>query len=348
MGTMVIQGRRASDGALVDVKVQDDGSISLGTGTVEIDTTGLATSAKQDTGNTSLASIATNTTGAATSAKQDTGNTSLATIATNSGTAATAANQTTANSSLSTIATNTTGAATAANQTTANTSLSTIATNTTGVATAANQSTANTSLASIDGKVGASAVAADAKSNITAGLIQGFLSALNGAGTPTWDRVRAGIKTVGTAITGFLDVIPFAHYNTTPTTRTDGQSSPLEADSAGNLRGAEQFAPAAEDNTIGVIKVEHRYTNSRVTASGATNAIKSGAGFIHSISVDKWVTGLVIDIYDALTVTGTPIRKITLSSTDTGPIPASIVDIPFATGLTVNLSAAADVGISYR
>lgn len=47
-----------------------------------IDTTGLSTSAKQDTGNTSLGTIVTNTTGAATSAKQDTGNTSLGSIKT--------------------------------------------------------------------------------------------------------------------------------------------------------------------------------------------------------------------------------------------------------------------------
>lgn len=40
--------------------------------------TGGATAAKQDTGNTSLATIATNTTDVATSAKQDTGNTQLA------------------------------------------------------------------------------------------------------------------------------------------------------------------------------------------------------------------------------------------------------------------------------
>lgn len=79
------------------------------------------------------------------------------------------------------------------------------------------------------------ALAADGKANVTAGLTQGFLSALNGAGTPTWDRVRAGIKTVGNAITGYLDVIPVAHYNTTPTTRTNGQSSPLESDAGGNL-----------------------------------------------------------------------------------------------------------------
>ena len=48
--------------------------------TIATNTTGVATSAKQDTGNTSLSTIASNTTSIATSAKQDTGNTSLSTL----------------------------------------------------------------------------------------------------------------------------------------------------------------------------------------------------------------------------------------------------------------------------
>jgi len=137
------------------VSVQEPLSVDDNGGSLTVDAsslplpTGAATAAKQDTGNTSLGTIATNTTGVATSAKQDTGNTSLGSIDTKLSSQATAANQTTGNSSLATIATNTTGVATAANQSTANSSLSTIATNTTGVATAANQSTANSSLSTI-------------------------------------------------------------------------------------------------------------------------------------------------------------------------------------------------------
>jgi len=62
------------------------GSASGGSSTVTNDGT-FATPAKQDIGNTSLASIVTNTTGLATSANQTTANASLSTIATNTSTA---------------------------------------------------------------------------------------------------------------------------------------------------------------------------------------------------------------------------------------------------------------------
>jgi hypothetical protein len=115
---------------------------------------------------------------------------------------------------------------------TGNASLASIDTKLTSQATAAKQDTGNTSLASVDGKIGANAAAADGVANISAGFLQGFLSVFNGT---TWDRIRSGIKTVGGAITGYLNTIPVAHYNTTQATRTDGQSSPLEADAKGNL-----------------------------------------------------------------------------------------------------------------
>ncbi|MDY3551389.1 hypothetical protein R5W24_000465 [Gemmata sp. JC717] len=79
-----------SDGALMNpasAGKQDTGNASLAT--IATNTTGLATATNQGTANTSLAAIATNTTGVATAANQSTGNASLATIATNTGTAAT-------------------------------------------------------------------------------------------------------------------------------------------------------------------------------------------------------------------------------------------------------------------
>ncbi len=70
---------QTSTGADRAVRVDDDGKIALAAD-VDIDTTGLATSAKQDTGNTSLGTIATASALQATAAKQDTGNTSVASI----------------------------------------------------------------------------------------------------------------------------------------------------------------------------------------------------------------------------------------------------------------------------
>jgi hypothetical protein len=62
-----------------------------------------ATEAKQDTGNTSLGTIATNTTGLATASAQATAATTLSTIATNTSTNATAAGQSSANTKLDTL-----------------------------------------------------------------------------------------------------------------------------------------------------------------------------------------------------------------------------------------------------
>ena len=93
-GNVTAKGRRVL-GA-----VQSDSSSSSGGGS--------ATSAKQDTGNTSLASIDSKTPASpATSGKQDTGNTSLASIDSKiPSSPATAGNQTTGNTSLSSINTN--------------------------------------------------------------------------------------------------------------------------------------------------------------------------------------------------------------------------------------------------
>ncbi len=130
---------------------QDTGNTSLAA--IATSVTGAATVARQDTGNTSLASIASSVGGVATGSRQDTGNTSLAAIATSVNGVASAAKQDTGNTSLAAIATSVNGVASAARQDTGNTSLATIATAVTGVATAARQDTGNTSLAAIASSV---------------------------------------------------------------------------------------------------------------------------------------------------------------------------------------------------
>lgn len=89
----------------------------------------------------------------ATSAKQDTGNTSLASIDTKLSSQATAVNQATEIASLSSIDTKLSSQATAANQATEIASLSSIDTKLSSQATAALQTTGNASLSSMDGKL---------------------------------------------------------------------------------------------------------------------------------------------------------------------------------------------------
>jgi hypothetical protein len=159
------------------------------------------------------------------------------------------------------------------------------------------------------GTPGGSAAAADTKANVTTSLVQSFLSAFNGA---TWDRVRSGIKTVGGAITGYLNTIPVAHYNTTQATRTNGQSSPLEADAKGNLAtvlGAERTtytAPYYEGDIVGLtgsaLAVDTndpnttppaanrtwRLTSANLAITGTTSIIGDGNGQSSTITLQPW------------------------------------------------------------
>lgn len=74
---------------------------------------------------------------------------------------------------------------------------------------------------------------ADAIDNTTDGQVtSAFLYGFNGS---TWDRIKAGITTATSTLTGFLNTLPWAIYHDTPTVRTNGQGGPLEADADGAL-----------------------------------------------------------------------------------------------------------------
>jgi hypothetical protein len=76
--------------------------------------------------------------------------------------------------------------------------------------------------------------AADAEANTEiGGMSKSRLFGFNGT---TWDRLRAGITTVTATLTGWLNTLPWAIYNASPTTRTEGQGGPLQADADGDLK----------------------------------------------------------------------------------------------------------------
>lgn len=77
-------------------------------------------------------------------------------------------------------------------------------------------------------------------------------------------------------------VMPWAEFNLTPGTIADGDQAPLQVDPNGNLRTAEQFAPAAENNAAGVL-----YTLDRAvpTNDGAWSITSSGSGGVGTAGV---------------------------------------------------------------
>jgi len=188
-----------------------------------------------------------------------------------------------------------------------------------------------------DGTVGSAAPGVatsggDAESNTsnrakTVSWLMGF----NGT---TWDRIKAGIVTVTATLTGFLNTLPWAIYHTTAATRTNNQGGPLEADSLGNLKNVEQFAPVYEDNALGKAIVEHRYANARVTADGQ---VKASAGFIHTVTfaATGTVTAGVVTIYDNTAESGTVLWS---GIVQVGLNPVTI---------TLNISAATGIYVGY-
>lgn len=123
---------------------------------------------------------------------------------------------------------------------------------------------------------------------------------------------------------------------------TDGDYTPIATNRKGNSYTEETKAPVYEDNTAGKAVVEHRYSYSNIT-SATTTTVKSGAGLIHTLTVNTTAAG-TITVYDNTAGSGTKI----------GTFKASVgeqtftLDVSFGTGLTIVTGAASDITIAYR
>lgn len=194
-------------------------------------------------------------------------------------------------------------------------------------------------------EMGTAGTRADAEATPTLGGLFAYLKGYNGT---TWDYLRAGITTVSATLTGMRNTLPWAVFHTTPTTRTNGQGGPVEADASGNLRTADQFMPAAEQNGIGVYAVEQQfsYTN-MVTAT--TTTPKSSAGLLHAIIINKAVLNGVITVYDNTAGSGNKIATITFGAALLSDPPLlATYNLKFLTGLTIVTSAATDITVVWR
>lgn len=84
-------------------------------------------------------------------------------------------------------------------------------------------------------------------------------------------------------------------------------------------------------------------------AGAATTVVKSGAGILGSITINKAVASATITIYDNTAASGLALATITLSSggvTDVTPYGRDL-DWMFGTGLTIVTSGATDITIGY-
>lgn len=192
----------------------------------------------------------------------------------------------------------------------------------------------------------AAAAMSDAEANSTTTNVDARNTGWNGS---TWDRLRVGTVVPTATLTGWLNNLPWAVFNTTPTTRTNGQGGPLEADAAGNQLVTLGTKLAGEDLTNNRMMVEHSYSGVRYTSD---QLVKSGAGFLHAVTfggTDAVPTAGSIVIYDNTAESGTVIFSENITTT---PFQAYtvILDVAFSTGLYIGFTTTADVGVtpSYR
>lgn len=139
-------------------------------------------------------------------------------------------------------------------------------------------------------------------------------------------------------------------YFSAQQTYTNGDVADLEVDVNGILKVVEQYAPAYEDNTNQVAKVEQRF--SYTYCAGADTQVKAGAGFLHTLTftqIDAAPTAGTIIVYDSLTEANTIIFSSTWTTAIFYPTTVTI-DVSFATGLYVGFTTTNDIGVtvSYR
>lgn len=133
------------------------------------------------------------------------------------------------------------------------------------------------------------------------------------------------------------------------TAGTTGDYQPQITDALGLTWMREYYAPVYEDNTAGVAKVEQRFSYSHIGTGQATTVIKSGAGFLHSITLNGAATATnVTTVYDNTAGSGTVIA---IPAATTATVPTTLTyDVAFSTGLTILTATAngADMTVSYR
>lgn len=138
-------------------------------------------------------------------------------------------------------------------------------------------------------------------------------------------------------------------YEATPTQVADGKVGTVGMSTNRALKVTQDTLLAGEDLTNNVIKVEERFSHSRVTSD---TAIKSGAGFLHTLTFaqsDAAPTAGTIIVYDNTAESGTIIYSETFDTTVFRGYTVTL-DVSFTTGLYIGFTTTADVACtaSYR
>ena len=85
--------------------------------------------------------------------------------------------------------------------------------------------------------------------------------------------------------------------------------------------------------------------NKKYISTATTTLVKTGSGFLHSITFNKPVATGTVELDDAVTNT----NPFAIVTTPTSPMPVTLVyDVAFANGLSITTAVAAqDITVSY-
>lgn len=114
----------------------------------------------------------------------------------------------------------------------------------------------------------------------------------------------------------------------------DGDLDAVKVTLAGQIAG--------EDLDAGRMRVEHAYSPSYIS-SATTTVVKTGAGFLRSITVTETAAG-AITVYDNTAGSGTVIAVLKASIGER----TYTFDVAFTTGLTIVTAAASKITVAYR
>lgn len=138
-------------------------------------------------------------------------------------------------------------------------------------------------------------------------------------------------------------------FLTSAPTLTNGQSQTLLLDSKGNLDVTLGTTIAGEDIADNRLFVEQHNSYLNIVAGQATTTVKSGAGFLHSITFNSAATATnVTTVYDNTAASGTVVA---IPAATTATIPVTLTyDVAFTIGLTIITATAngSNMTVSYR
>jgi hypothetical protein len=154
-----------------------------------------------------------------------------------------------------------------------------------------------------------------------------------------------GPKAAGGALATTALQVGGTHTTVLPT-MTDTQEGGLQLDASGRLIVSGTFWQTTQPVSIAAAVVLAGFTPVTITTA-TTTLVKSGAGLLHGITVNSLGTvASTIEVYDALTATGTPLAIID-SLTLSGQF---VYDLNFTTGLTLVTTGtvAPNLTVAYR